>query len=161
MTFKSKVALVAEPPVAPEKPVSTKWTAKQKAAFLAHLAVTSNVSDAARTAEVAVRSAYALRRKDATFRDDWHDALCEGYARLEAELLAAALIGPNGNTKDATLKSRAQKYRLGVTLLSAHRATVRGGIKPLPQKDSAISVRAHLEHRFIIMREQMTGGADG
>ncbi|MFM2099411.1 MAG: hypothetical protein RLZZ366_950 [Pseudomonadota bacterium] len=161
MTFKSKAALVAEPLVAPEKPVSTKWTAKQKAAFLAHLAVTSNVSDAARTAEVPVRSAYALRRKEPAFRDEWHDALCEGYARLEAELLAAALIGPNGNTKDATLKSRAQKYRLGVTLLSAHRATVRGGIKPVLQKDGAVSVRARLEHRFIIMREQMTGGTDG
>src|SRR3546814_21109451 len=60
----------------------------------------------------------------------WHEELCEGFARLEAELLSEALIAPTGNIKDATLKSRAQKYRLGLSLLAAHRAAVRGARFP-------------------------------
>jgi hypothetical protein len=160
MTFKSKAAPVAEPLVAAEKAAKGKWTLKQTTAFLDHLAVTSNVSEAARTAGVPPQSAYRLRRKEAEFRDKWHDALCEGYARLEADLLSEALIAPNGTIKDMTLKSRAQKYRLGVSLLSAHRATVRGGIRSMFQNESSTTVRNRLQQRFIVMREQMTGAAD-
>src|SRR3546814_11838205 len=57
---------------------------------------------------------YRERRRNPGFAARWHEALCEGFARLEAELLAEALIAPTGNVKDATLKSRAQKYRLGL-----------------------------------------------
>lgn len=96
------------------------------AEFLDQLAATSNVAASARAAGMNGNAMYRERRRNAEFAARWHAALCEGFARLEAELLAEALVAPSGNVKDATLKSRAQKYRLGLALLAAHRAAVRG-----------------------------------
>src|SRR3546814_20824062 len=98
---------------------------------------------------------YRERRRNPGFAARWHEALCEGFARLEAELLAEALIAPTGNVKDATLKSRAQKYRLGLSLMAAHRAAVRGARLPLggaaPTRDrtrvvSGKSVSVRVDH---------------
>lgn len=98
--------------------------------FLESLAESSNVAASARAAGVTGNAMYRERRRNAGFAARWHEALCEGFARLEAELLAEALVAPSGNVKDATLKSRAQKYRLGLALLAAHRAAVRGAKLP-------------------------------
>ena len=119
------------------------WTAKganggraarptrgQLSSFLEALAETSNVAASARAAGVTGNAMYRERRRNAGFAARWHAALCEGFARLEAELLSEALVAPSGNVKDATLKSRAQKYRLGLALLAAHRAAVRGAKLP-------------------------------
>lgn len=98
--------------------------------FLEALAESSNVAASARRAGTSANAMYRERRRNAPFAARWHAALCEGFARLEAELLAEALVAPSGNVKDATLKSRAQKYRLGLALLAAHRAAVRGAKLP-------------------------------
>lgn len=102
----------------------------QMSMFLEALAETSNVAASARAAGVTGNAMYRERRRNAAFAARWHAALCEGFARLEAELLSEALVAPSGNVKDATLKSRAQKYRLGLALLAAHRAAVRGAKLP-------------------------------
>ncbi|WP_428628715.1 hypothetical protein [Sphingopyxis sp.] len=105
-------------------------TRGQLSSFLEALAETSNVAASARAAGVSGNAMYRERRRNAGFAARWHEALCEGFARLEAELLSEALVAPSGNVKDATLKSRAQKYRLGLALLAAHRASVRGAKLP-------------------------------
>jgi hypothetical protein len=56
---------------------------------------------------------YRERLRFPAFRAQWQDALAEGYARLEAELLAEALRPASGNLKDITLKSRQMKVRAG------------------------------------------------
>lgn len=99
---------------------------RQMMAFLDALAESSNITASARVAGLPANSFYRERRRNADFADQWHDALCEGFVRLEAELLAEALVQPSALVKDATLKARAQKYRLGLALLAAHRAAVRG-----------------------------------
>lgn len=104
--------------------------AAQMTQFLEALAESSNVAASARAAGVSGNAMYRERRRNAGFAARWHEALCEGFARLEAELLSEALVAPSGNVKDATLKSRAQKYRLGLALLAAHRAAVRGAKLP-------------------------------
>ena len=104
--------------------------AAQMTQFLESLAESSNVAASARAAGVTGNAMYRERRRNAGFAARWHEALCEGFARLEAELLSEALVAPSGNVKDATLKSRAQKYRLGLALLAAHRAAVRGAKLP-------------------------------
>jgi len=104
---------------------------RQMDIFLDALAESSNVAASARAADIAANAMYRERRRNPGFAARWHEALCEGFARLEAELLSEALIAPTGNVKDATLKSRAQKYRLGLSLLAAHRAAVRGARLPL------------------------------
>lgn len=99
---------------------------RQMMSFLDALAESSNITASARVAGLPANSFYRERRRNADFADQWHDALCEGFVRLEAELLAEALVQPSALVKDATLKARAQKYRLGLALLAAHRAAVRG-----------------------------------
>lgn len=105
-------------------------SAAQMTQFLEALAESSNVAASARAAGVTGNAMYRERRRNAGFAARWHEALCEGFARLEAELLSEALVAPSGNVKDATLKSRAQKYRLGLALLAAHRSAVRGAKLP-------------------------------
>jgi hypothetical protein len=114
--------------------------AAQMTQFLEALAESSNVAASARAAGVTSNAMYRERRRNEGFAARWHEALCEGFARLEAELLSEALVAPSGNVKEATLKSRAQKYRLGLALLAAHRAAVRGAKLPgggAPMRGSA------------------------
>lgn len=67
------------------------WTdpAKQEV-FLAHLAMTCNVTEAAACIKLSRRNGYMLRRNDAEFRARWDAAIDEGRLRLWGELLAQA-----------------------------------------------------------------------
>ena len=129
-----------------------------RAAFLAHLAETANVSASARAAKISASRAYHERQRFPAFRTQWQDALAEGYARLEAELLAEALRPASGNLKDITLKSRQMKVRLGMTLLSLHRASVRGAkpTLPAPPARSRAEIRAGWEAELDAMKDRMT-----
>jgi hypothetical protein len=138
-----------------------KFGAVAQAAFLARLAETSNITASAKHAGITTKTAYDLKKKSPEFRDRWHAALCEGYARLEAELLAEALRAPSSNMKDSTLKQKQMRTRLGMGLLAAHRATVRGVEKPAPSRSrDPKEVRARLEKRFAEMRKRMEGDDD-
>lgn len=108
------------------------FDARARKQFLDHLAMTANVAASARKAGVTSQTAYAYRRRHAEFAALWQAALSEGFARLEQDLLAAALSSVSGKTSDAMLKGRAQKHRLGLALLSLHRASVRGTGKTNP-----------------------------
>jgi hypothetical protein len=125
-------------------------------AFLSHLAQTANVSASAKVADVTTRPVYELRKKSPEFCNLWIVALAEGYARLEANLLAEALSPPASNLKDSTLKQKQMKTRIGMSLLAAHRATVRGGEKPAPSRSrDPAEVKKRLEARFATMRKRM------
>lgn len=123
------------------KVTAARMTNATRRAFLAALSESSNVAASARAAGVSSGAIYAERRKSPAFRGQWEEALAEGYARLEADLLAEALQAASGKVGEATLKSRAQKHRLALALLNAHRATVKqagsragangGGLAPM------------------------------
>ncbi|MDT7529420.1 hypothetical protein OVY29_12165 [Sphingopyxis sp. SE2] len=127
---------------------------RQMDVFLDALAESSNVAASARKAGISANAMYCERRRNPGFAARWHAALCEGFARLEAELLSEALIAPSGNVKDATLKSRAQKYRLGLSLLAAHRAAVRGARSPAGAAPNA-GAKAKLVAKLDAMRAQV------
>ena len=126
--------------------------------FLAHLAETSNVAASARAAGLSSSRAYRERQRFPAFRTQWQEALAEGYARLEAELLAEALRPASGNLKDITLKSRQMKVRLGMTLLSLHRASVRGvkpSTPPAPRR-TRTEIQQDWEAGLDAMKERMS-----
>lgn len=128
-----------------------------RALFLAHLAETSNVAASARAAGLSSSRAYRERQRFPAFRTQWQEALAEGYARLEAELLAEALRPASGNLKDITLKSRQMKVRLGMTLLSLHRASVRGvkpATAPAPRR-TRTEIQQEWEAGLDAMKERM------
>lgn len=134
--------------------------AAQMTQFLESLAESSNVAASARAAGVTGNAMYRERRRNDAFAARWHEALCEGFARLEAELLSEALVAPSGNVKDATLKSRAQKYRLGLALLAAHRAAVRGAKLPGGGGTATQgSAKERLRAKLYAMQEQMEAEA--
>ncbi len=130
--------------------------AATRKAFLAHLAQTANVSASARVAGIDGDAAYAERRRLPVFLAEWMDALGEGYARLEANMLAEALQPANGKTSDGTLKARAQKHRLGISLLTAHRASVKGpaAFSVATTKVDLGAVKAQLTLKLTQMRER-------
>lgn len=135
----------------------SRLNARTRRLFLNHLAETANVAASARTAGIASSSVYAERRRSAGFRDDWARALGEGYARLETDLLAEALLAANGKTADTTLKARAQKHRLAIALLSAHRAAVKGApasSMPTPAPKDLPTLKAQLILKLTQMRER-------
>jgi hypothetical protein len=68
-----------------------RWTATKETAFLAVLSMTANVRHSLRTVGMSAPSLYHRRRTRAAFEAAWDKALSEGYARLEAEMLARAL----------------------------------------------------------------------
>ncbi len=125
--------------------------------FLDHLAETANVSASAKVAGISSSSAYAERRRLPGFRELWASALAEGYARLETDLLAEALQSANANITDGTLKARAQKHRLGIALLNAHRTSVKGGITnniPVAATLDLPTLKAQLILKLTQMRER-------
>ncbi|MDO7843733.1 hypothetical protein [Sphingomonas immobilis] len=73
------------------KPRGDAFTAARRRTFFDTLAVTANVSHAAKAAGVSLQTAYRWKQHDAEFRAAWDAALETGYARLEEELLARAL----------------------------------------------------------------------
>ena len=103
---------------------------------------------------------YAERRRTPAFRDAWALALAEGYARLETELLAEALQSASGRTADGTLKARAQKHRLAIALLSAHRASVKGGALVAAAAKPAQPDLATLKAQLILKLTQMRQRAE-
>lgn len=133
---------------------------KIRAQFLDHLAQTANVSASALAAGVKSSAVYAERRRSPAFRDAWALALAEGYARLETDLLAEALQTASGRTADGTLKARAQKHRLAIALLSAHRASVKGGAAVAPASKPAQPDLATLKAQLILKLTQMRQRAE-
>jgi hypothetical protein len=101
-------------------------SADKRRRFLAELALSANVTASADKAKLAPTNFYRLRARDAAFRAAWHAALCEGYARLETEMLAEALAEPDPDVSEAVLKARLHRQKLALALLAAHRASVRG-----------------------------------
>jgi hypothetical protein len=133
---------------------------KIRSLFLDHLAQTANVSASARAAGVKSSAVYAERRRTPAFRDAWALALAEGYARLETDLLAEALQTASGRTADGTLKARAQKHRLAIALLSAHRASVKGGALAAPASKPAQPDLATLKAQLILKLTHMRQRAE-
>jgi hypothetical protein len=146
---------------------STLWNIEKRDAFLTALAQTANVSASARAAKMKEAQAYTERRKSAAFRAAWEVALSEGYAKLELMMLERAMkaMGADAETADPA-KTKLEEYsnKLAMTLLTAHRATVRGEKKAAPASPAygkKADVKARLSARFDAMHERLKAGDDG
>lgn len=73
-------------------------TVAHRTAFLEELARSCNVTRACAAAGASASPFYKLRQRDETFAAGWDEAMATGYARLEAELMAAALGEDGGET---------------------------------------------------------------
>ena len=145
------------------KKIDKRLNAAKRKLFFAHLSETANVSASARVAGISSSTVYAERRRSTEFKSAWSEALTEGYARLEADLLAEALQTANGQITDGTLKARAQKHRLGISLLGVHRANAKHPADTMmrrPTNDLGV-LKAQLILKLTQMRERASISLEG
>jgi len=119
--------------------------------FLSHFAATCNAKASARAAEVAFSTVYAHRAKDPVFREAWNRALAQGYARLEAELVAGAAeslrVEADEEAGDRAFREIDAKTALAV-LESYRRSGERRPGDILPRASDMEKVRARLEKKM-------------
>ncbi|MBO9498718.1 MAG: hypothetical protein J7496_12615 [Novosphingobium sp.] len=112
--------------------------------FLDTLAETSNVSEAARVAEINPSRAYKVRRAEPGFRRQWNAALIEGYEHLEMETLHRLRAGTG---KDDPKFDIANALRL----LALHRETVMRE-RALCDEEDEDAILASLDAKIEAMR---------
>ena len=120
--------------------------------FLAELAVTSNVSAAARKVGVETSKVYKARRSEPEFYRNWQEALAEGYDNLEMDLLRRLRTGEmtgGGPTKSRRKYDNAIAFRL----LAAHRETV-GRQKALRANEDEDAIIASINAKLSRMRDR-------
>jgi len=91
--------------------------------FIAALAETSNVTAAARLADINLSHVYKTRREDPAFALRWFAALSEGYDNLEMELLYRLR---SGKLEETDADGTKRKFDIGTAFrcLFAHREAV-------------------------------------
>jgi len=135
--------MVQQTPIRAEQKVGERPTIDRhwRGLFLDRLGETSNVSEAARFAGINPSRAYKVRRMEPVFRESWHEALLEGYAHLEMEVLQRLR---SGTGKDDAKYDFASALRL----LTLHRETVaseRATRRPAQQEGYLAALSAKLK----------------
>ena len=129
---------------------------KWRKRFLAALAESSNVTAAAEAAGISLSWVYQTKRDDRDFAEDWLVALCEGYDRLELELLARARSGEVRANGERANVERGTRFDNGTALrlFLAHRET---RIRFMAQQDqvSAEEIRASIEEKLARLRDRV------
>lgn len=135
-----------------------RWSKGRTVRFLAVLAATTNVSEAARAVGMTASSAYERKRRDTAFAGAWAEALEIGFAELEMLLLRQALRGSertetvtdSDSGKVRQVKTvHAYPVAVAMRLLIAHREEVERyrtarGVDPAVANEAAERVRAEL-----------------
>ena len=120
--------------------------------FLAELAVTSNVSAAARKIGAETSKIYKARREEPEFNRKWQEALAEGYDNLEMDLLRRLRTGEltgGGPTKSRRKYDNAIAFRL----LAAHREAV-GRQKAMRASEDEDAIIASINEKLSKMRDR-------
>ena len=109
-----------------------RWSQEAEARFLGELAATANVRAAAAAAGFSTTAIYKRRAAWPGFRAAWDVALDQGYARIEALLIAGACEALSGveavaGAGDGPPLVAGMSVDQAMNLLRLHRASARGG----------------------------------
>ena len=122
--------------------------------FLAALAETSNVTRAAKLAQVSTSAAYDARRKRREFARQWQTALREGYDNLEMELLCRLRQGEVKPPAGAKRGMRSYDNAVALRLLMAHRESAARERAMCANIDAA-EIRASIDRKVAALRAQV------
>jgi hypothetical protein len=145
------------------KPRKNDWTKAKEETFLTTLGETCNVTAAAEAAGVSVSSAYARRKKVASFRAGWAEAIGTAYQRLELVMLDRAL---NGTEKIVVRKDgseeRMREYpnQIALHLLKMHRDSALEAIEE-PAEADIQEVRERVFAKLQRLRKRVNAGEQG
>ncbi len=123
-----EIAAFQTGPLQRRKAKPQSWTKVRRAAFLAELAHSCNVTRAHKAAGMGDRSAYVLRQRDPAFAHGWQEALRVGFERLETALLRRALevVGEiELDEREEPVEKMSVEQAIG--LLNQHRRSVQQG----------------------------------
>ncbi len=115
--------------------------------FLDFLAETSNVTKAAKKAEINPSRAYKVRREEPEFAKQWRAALLEGYVHLEMETLERLRKGTSSTDTKFDIAN-------ALRLLVMHRETV-ARAQAEQRNVSAAEVRASIDRKVEAIRQQV------
>lgn len=134
------------------------WTPEAEDRFFETLAASCNVTLACKEARVSSGGVYRRRRKEASFRLRWGEALATGYAQLELEMLERALKGKEKAIKVDGESKIIREYddRMAMALLKMHRDTV-GEIEREIDGAEHGEATDRILARLARMRAQLTG----
>ena len=112
----------------------------------------------AEAAGVAYQTVFKHRARDAGFAAAWDEALAAGYARLEAEVLAAALSSdPVSHTPLDFARDEREENGAGENLDQWERQA----LPPTPSSEREGEERATIEQKLAILREYRRGFGPG
>lgn len=144
---------------------SAGWTSDKRRAFLAALSSCLNVRRAVDMVGLTYSAAYQLKRRDPDFARAWAEALDEGYANLELELLRQAIEGcerketvregENGPVRSVKI-THTHPHELAKWLLQSHRDEVMG----YRQEQQDGGMLARVDAQLDMVRMRLIGGAD-
>ena len=96
----------------PNSRTGSSWAARQtRAAFVATLSETCNVTEACRAAGIGRSAAYQWRQDEASFAAAWDDALEAAADMLEQVAFERAKAGHSDRMLEILLKAHRPKYR--------------------------------------------------
>lgn len=98
-----------------------KWNVERRRIFLAHLAMTANVTRSAAEAGMSLSAAYLLKKRDETFARAWLEALDIGFCELEMALLRDGIKGSERIETVVVGEDRQLKYEKRI--ISRHPAS--------------------------------------
>lgn len=128
-----------------------RWSAKSEAAFLDHLALSCNVTAAAKAVNFSTQAAYRHRRRSPSFAQRWREALELGYARLEEALVEGAITRLTGDDVRSDGQLLPATFSEALNLLRLHHSFVKEGVlRPgRPRREKPIEeVRASIARKL-------------
>ena len=137
-------------------------TEKQIETFFVTLAETCNVVRSAKAAGFSANWAYRKRKRDASFRNAWAEAVREGYARLELVLLERAIKGTPKlvrTSKGSDRVMREYSNTLAVALLKRHAETADSASYE-PAEAELAEIRERILERLDRIRERDGNGIE-
>lgn len=145
-----------------------RFDARRKALFLEWFAATCNVLLSAEKAGVAYQTVFKHRMRDPAFAAAWNEAVQQGYARIEAELVQAATQAPPiklaGDLDPVAEGAPTPDKQLMMDLLKANRERLRlaeardkGGAPRGGRPADEAELRAALVRRLVVFGIRVRG----
>lgn len=119
-----------------------RWSQAAEQRFLEELAATANVRAAAEAAGFSTTAIYQRRMRWPGFAAEWQACLEQGYARIEAQLVALATDSLRREPVTGEAAGKAMSVAEMMNLLKLHRASVKGGA---PQRYDARALPPDIE----------------
>ena len=143
-----------------KKSARVQWTNERREIFFSELAEVCNVTAAALKAGFSdPKSVYRQKNSDPEFKARFEAAVCEGYARLELEMLERGRFGEDRPQEVGTSGERQRQIptALAMSLLKLHQSGMRGKAPAVRRPMRGAKLKDELEARLAEISRRLGG----